>query len=76
MVKRIACSRDSVEMLPCDEALAEHRPDVVLCSWMPLGVDWTSSMRACPQVSLLGLITYHKILLQIDTKQRQLPILE
>ncbi|CAL8464710.1 g4245 [Coccomyxa elongata] len=42
--------RDLVEMLPCEEALGKHRPAIVLCSWMPLGVDWTSSMRACPQV--------------------------
>lgn len=45
--------RQSVGLLSCDEALAEHQPNVVLCSWMPLGVDWTSSVRACPQVHTL-----------------------
>ncbi|EIE19023.1 hypothetical protein COCSUDRAFT_48980 [Coccomyxa subellipsoidea C-169] len=42
--------RQFVELLSCEEALGKHRPDIVLCSWMPLGVDWTSSLRACPQV--------------------------
>ena len=31
-------------------ALAEQLPDVVLCSWMPLGEDWTEAFRACGSV--------------------------
>ena len=30
------------------EALARHRPAAILCSWMPLGEDWTPAFRACP----------------------------
>ncbi|EIE19020.1 hypothetical protein COCSUDRAFT_67934 [Coccomyxa subellipsoidea C-169] len=48
--------RQFVELLSCEEALRKHRPDVVLCSWMPLGVDWTSSVRACPEVKEYVLI--------------------
>lgn len=39
-----------VEPLGYAEALARHRPAFVLCSWMPLGEDWTPAFRACPSV--------------------------
>lgn len=32
------------------DALHEHMPDMVLCSWMPLGDDWTAAFRACKSV--------------------------
>jgi hypothetical protein len=35
-------------------ALAAIQPDVVLCSWMPFGMDWTHAMRACASVSAPG----------------------
>ena len=39
-----------VEPLGYAEALARYRPAFVLCSWMPLGEDWTPAFRACPSV--------------------------
>jgi hypothetical protein len=36
---RAARSR-GVEQLGYWEALAEHKPDMVVCAWMPMGVDW------------------------------------
>ena len=46
-----ACHRrENVQQLECSAALDAHSPDMVLCSWMPFGVDWTSDMRACPTV--------------------------
>ena len=32
-------------------AVAAAAPHVVVCSWMPLGVDWTAAFRACPSVA-------------------------
>ena len=31
-------------------ALARFRPDIVVCSWMPMGEDWTADFRACESV--------------------------
>jgi hypothetical protein len=28
------------------DAIREEKPDIVICSWMPMGVDWTAQMRA------------------------------
>lgn len=39
---------DGVEPLSYEAALARYRPALVLCSWMPLGEDWTPAFRACP----------------------------
>jgi len=39
------------------EAVTEHEPQIVLCAFMPLGMDWTRSFRACESVEaylLLG----------------------
>ena len=36
---RAARSR-GVEQLGYWEALAEHKPDMVVCAWKPMGVDW------------------------------------
>ena len=30
--------------------LARWEPDVVLCAWMPMGVDWSAAMRSTPSV--------------------------
>jgi hypothetical protein len=34
-----------VEILDYKEALKEYKPDIVVCSWMPLGEDWTKDFR-------------------------------
>lgn len=39
-----------VEPLSYHEALARYSPRFVLCSWMPLGEDWTPAFRECPSV--------------------------
>jgi len=39
-----------------DETLAKHSPTVVLASWMPSGVDFTTTMRACPSVQEIILV--------------------
>ena len=39
-----------MELQTCEHALAEHQPQLVLCCWQPLGVDWTAAMRATPSV--------------------------
>jgi len=31
-------------------ALREHAPHLVVCSWMPMGVDWTATFRSCASV--------------------------
>ena len=46
-----------VEALDYREALKTYRPHLVLCSWMPMGVDWTRAFRECGSVGeylLLG----------------------
>jgi hypothetical protein len=40
----------AVERLDAEAALSAHAPRIVLCSWMPSGIDWTCAMRACPSV--------------------------
>ena len=40
----------AVERLDAEAALSAHAPRIVLCSWMPSGIDWTRAMRACPSV--------------------------
>eukprot|EP00754_Rhynchopus_humris_P043058 Rhum_TRINITY_DN2950_c0_g2::Rhum_TRINITY_DN2950_c0_g2_i1::g.8906::m.8906 len=42
---------EGVEQLDCASALVRHAPDVVVCSWMPYGCDWTSQFRAAPSVA-------------------------
>lgn len=37
-------------------ALEQCRPDVALVCWMPLGSDWTPSIRACPSVQAYLLV--------------------
>lgn len=39
-----------VEGLDYREALQLYRPHVVLCSWMPMGEDWSAAFRRCPSV--------------------------
>lgn len=46
----------AVEALSYTAALARHKPVFVLCSWMPLGKDWTPAFRACPSVRSFLLI--------------------
>mmetsp|Transcript_35402 Transcript_35402/g.105838 ORF Transcript_35402/g.105838 Transcript_35402/m.105838 type:complete len:323 (+) Transcript_35402:329-1297(+) len=46
---RAARSR-GVEQLGYWEALAEHKPDMVVCAWMPMGVDWSHAFRHTPTV--------------------------
>jgi hypothetical protein len=41
---------DDVLPFVYEAALAHYRPAVVVCSWMPLGQDWTPAFRACPSV--------------------------
>lgn len=41
---------DGVEALSYRAALRKHEPHVVLCSWMPMGADWTADFRACGSV--------------------------
>jgi hypothetical protein len=40
-----------VDQLPCEEALQKYEPQIVVCSWMPRGVDFTAAMRAQRSVS-------------------------
>ena len=46
------CNREHVQRLECSAALEAHSPDMVLCSWMPFGTDWTPAMRACCTVRM------------------------
>jgi hypothetical protein len=39
-----------VEDVGFERALQKHQPEVVLVSWMPMGVDWTAAIRATPSV--------------------------
>jgi len=46
-----------VEQLDARNAVAAFEPHIVICSFMPLGLDWTSAFRACAAVQaylLLG----------------------
>eukprot|EP01062_Namystynia_karyoxenos_P058598 TRINITY_DN50117_c0_g1_i1.p1 TRINITY_DN50117_c0_g1~~TRINITY_DN50117_c0_g1_i1.p1 ORF type:complete len:474 (+),score=105.64 TRINITY_DN50117_c0_g1_i1:76-1422(+) len=46
-----------VRRMPCQVALHQLQPSVVLCAWMPAGDDWTPAFRACTSVQqyvLLG----------------------
>jgi len=38
------------------EALEKFRPNIVICSWMPMGIDWTASFREQTNVSEYVLI--------------------
>ena len=47
----------TVELQSYRAALRKYRPHLVIAAWMPMGVDWTEDMRACPSVGeyiLLG----------------------
>ena len=39
-----------VEPLSCAAALLKYQPTVVVCSWMPQGVDWSAEIRATKSV--------------------------
>eukprot|EP00927_Polykrikos_kofoidii_P077278 TRINITY_DN74236_c0_g1_i1.p1 TRINITY_DN74236_c0_g1~~TRINITY_DN74236_c0_g1_i1.p1 ORF type:complete len:305 (-),score=28.48 TRINITY_DN74236_c0_g1_i1:330-1244(-) len=39
-----------VECMSYTDALVVKSPHVVICSWMPLGQDWTPAFRRCPSV--------------------------
>jgi hypothetical protein len=39
-----------VQLIEYREALKLHQPDIVLCSWMPMGDDWTRELRSHPSV--------------------------
>jgi len=39
-----------VKQLNYKQALAEFKPHIVICSWMPKFADWTAAFRACPSV--------------------------
>lgn len=41
----VAAAGVEVKRLGFDKALEEYRPDVVLCSWMPMHEDWTRAFR-------------------------------
>ena len=52
-----ACEPGAVEARDYRSALLEHAPHAVLCSWMPLGEDWTAAFRSSESVEtylLLG----------------------
>ena len=36
---------ESVKRLSCEAAVRTYAPQIVLCSWMPMGLDWTSCFR-------------------------------
>lgn len=47
----------SVVQLDCEASLVRYEPRLVLCSWMPSGVDWSGAFRAASSVAsyvLLG----------------------
>ena len=47
----------TVECLDYQSALDRHTPHLIICSWMPLGDDWTEAFRKCKSVAaylLLG----------------------
>jgi len=52
--------RFDVETLDVREAMSKHRDEcqqlIVLCSWMPMGVDWTAHMRTggADEIILIG----------------------
>ena len=53
----VASHRRPCRVADYREALKTYRPHLVLCSWMPMGVDWTRAFRECGSVGeylLLG----------------------
>jgi hypothetical protein len=46
----------AVEEVDYKKAIAKYQPDIVLCAWMPMGVDWTSSFRECDRVQAYTLV--------------------
>ena len=47
---------NGVETLDVDAALAKYQPALVVCAWMPSGVDFTKAIRATPSVRAYALI--------------------
>ncbi len=41
---------EGVEPLSFRAALRQHAPHLVLCAWMPMGIDWSADFRACASV--------------------------
>ena len=46
----------TVHEMDCAAAVSHFRPNLVLCSWMPCGEDWTPGIRAVPEVESYVLI--------------------
>ena len=73
----VCCFREFVQQLECSAALNACSPDVVLCSWMPFGMDWTSAMRACrtvrvmPRSVVLGSMWHQQPLIDTPEEQRR-----
>jgi len=40
----------SVQKMDYRAAIDKYKPDIVLCSWMPLGEDWTQAMRQAESI--------------------------
>lgn len=45
-----------VEELTHEKAINKHHPDIVVCSWMPPGIDFTADIRRCKSVGEYVLI--------------------
>jgi hypothetical protein len=45
-----------VDKLDYQTALAKYQPDIVLCAWMPLGIDFTKAIRDCKSTQMYILI--------------------
>ena len=46
MPRRLPRCRRAVEVQDAEAAVRERSPQLVLCCWMPLGVDWSADFRA------------------------------
>jgi hypothetical protein len=53
---RIPRQFSRVDKVDYQAALHKYKPDIVICAWMPLGVDFTRAIRACPSVRMYILI--------------------
>jgi len=45
-----AASTRAVMKMHYRRALQVHAPEIVLCAWMPMGVDWSAAFRGCDSV--------------------------
>lgn len=47
---------DLPEKMDYKTAMDKYQPELIICSWMPRGEDWTPDFRACPSVKAYILI--------------------